>query len=137
MKKVGSCFLLLFVMLPTMVIADDAKTEVGKRVGDNLNASSMILSLFIVLAIIVVSAMLLKKFNFHQGHSSDLKVITSLHLSAKEKVVVIQVADKQLLLGVTGQQINLLQTLDEPLNIKPLANQQLAASIGKLLKKQS
>lgn len=137
MNKVGSFCLLLFVILPTLAIADDTKAEVGKRVGDNLNASSMILSLLMVLAIIVVSAMLLKKLNFHQGHSSELKIITSLHLSAKEKVVVIQVADKQLLLGVTNQQINLLQTLDEPLNIKPLANQQLAATIGKLLKKQS
>jgi len=43
-------------------------------------------------------------------------VVTSLSLGAKERIVVVQVADKQLLLGVTAQQVTLLESLAEPLN---------------------
>lgn len=124
------------LLAETVAATETATIEVGRKVGENLNASSMILSLLMVLALIIVCAVVLKKFNFHQGQSSELKVVTSLHLSAKEKLVVVQVAQEQLLLGVTGQQINLLKTLDEPLHIKTPANQQLASSIQQFLKKQ-
>jgi flagellar protein FliO/FliZ len=47
-----------------------------------------------------------------------LKVVTSLNLGSKERLVVVQVGKKQLLLGVTGQQINILDTLAEPIEVK-------------------
>lgn len=138
MKNVTLFLLAQLFIITAWAETEPVKAEVGKHVSsNNLDASSMILSLLMVLVIIVISAIILKKFNFNQGQTSDIKIITSLHLSAKEKIVVVQVAEKQLLLGVTGQQINLLQTLEQPLDIKAPVNQQLAASIGKLLKKQS
>ncbi|MGJ8692221.1 MAG: flagellar biosynthetic protein FliO [Thalassotalea sp.] len=132
MKKVGSIFLLLFVMIPAF-----AEPAVGKHVGSNLDAATMILSLLMVLALIIASAYVLKKFNITAVQSEDLKIITSLALSTKEKLLVVQVGDKQLLLGVTSQQITLLETLETPLEVKAPVNQQFAASIQKLLKKSS
>ena len=89
--------------------------EVGKHVMSNMNAGSMILSLLMVLALIIICAFVLKRFNFSQQGISQLKVITSLSLGAKERVMVVQVGEQQLLLGVTAQQITLLETLAEPL----------------------
>lgn len=132
MKKIGTFLLFFWPVMPTL-----AEPEVGKHVAGNMDAASMILSLLMVLILIVISAYILKKFNVTNTQSDDIKIITSLHLSSKEKLLVVQVGEKQLLLGITAQQINVLDTLDEHIEPKKAVNQQVAASIQKLLKKQS
>jgi flagellar protein FliO/FliZ len=79
---------------------------------------------------------LLKRFNVVQQQNNSLKVVSTLVLGNKEKVVVVQVADKQLLLGVTAQQITLLDTLETPLetNIKQPA--EFSKTLATFLKKQ-
>jgi len=89
--------------------------EVGKHVMANMDAGNMILSLLMVLMLILVCAYVLKRFNFAQQGVSQLKVVTSLSLGAKERVIVVQMGEQQLLLGVTAQQITLLEKLTEPL----------------------
>ena len=89
--------------------------EVGKHVMANMDVGSMILSLLMVLALIIVSAFVLKRFNLVQQSSEQLSIVTSLPLGAKERVVVVQVGQKQLLLGVTAHQVTLLESLTEPL----------------------
>jgi len=44
-----------------------------------------------------------------------MKVVASLSVGAKERVVVVEVNGQQLLLGVTAGGINTLHTLPEPL----------------------
>jgi len=89
--------------------------EVGKHVMANTDAGSMILSLLMVLALIVLSALLLKRFNFTQQNSGQLKVVASLSLGVKERLVVAQIGEQQLVLGVTPQQITLIKALEEPI----------------------
>lgn len=132
MRKVGSFLLLMLVIIPTW-----AESEVGKHVAGNMNAASMILSLFFVLGMIVVSAYVLKKFNVNSTQRDGLKVITTLPLSTKEKLIVVEVGKKQLLLGVTANQINLLETLDEPIEVSPPVNQKMALSLQNFLQKSS
>ena len=101
---------------PTLPVeAKAAPVEVGKHVTANMDAMSMILSLLMVLVVIVISAVILKRFQGVRHSINGLKIVTSLHLGAKEKLVVVQAGNKQLLLGVTAQQISLIETLDEPL----------------------
>jgi flagellar protein FliO/FliZ len=90
--------------------------EVGKHVMANTDAGSMILSLLMVLALIGISAFVLKRFNVTQQHNGQLKVVASLSLGVKERLVVAQVGEQQLVLGVTAQQITLLKSLEEPIN---------------------
>jgi flagellar protein FliO/FliZ len=92
--------------------------EVGKHVMANMDAGSMILSLLMVLCLIVICAFVLKRFNIGQQNVSQLKVVTSLSLGAKERVVVVQAGEQQLLLGVTAQQVTLIERLSEPLPIQ-------------------
>lgn len=89
--------------------------EVGKHVMANTDAGSMILSLLMVLALIFISALVLKRFNFTQQQSGQLKVVASLSLGVKERLIVAQVGDQQLVLGVTPQQITLIKSLEEPI----------------------
>tara|TARA_R110000737_G_scaffold9663_1_gene25417 strand:- start:1057 stop:1521 length:465 start_codon:yes stop_codon:yes gene_type:complete len=117
--------------------AVDAPIEVGKHVAANMDAMSMIISLLMVLAVIVISAMILKRFQGVRHTINGLKIVTSLQLGAKEKLVVVQAGQKQLLLGVTTQQITLLETLDEPL-VSPKENSgDFAQSFAKLLKQKA
>ncbi|NQZ86984.1 MAG: flagellar biosynthetic protein FliO [Colwellia sp.] len=95
-----------------------ATVEVGRHVIGNIDAGSMILSLLAVLVVIVIVAWILKKLQVGGLAVNGLKVITSLNLGSKERLVVVQVGKKQLLLGVTGQHINLLDTLAEPIAVK-------------------
>jgi flagellar protein FliO/FliZ len=90
--------------------------EVGKHVMANTDAGSMILSLLMVLALIGLSAFVLKRFNVTQQHNGQLKVVASLSLGVKERLVVAQVGEQQLVLGVTAQQITLIKSLEEPLD---------------------
>ena len=131
-KLMGILFYLFWPVMPAM-----AEPEVGKHVAGNMDAATMILSLLMVLALIILSAYVLKKFNLTTMQADGIKIITSLHLGAKEKLVVVQVGEKQLLLGVTAGQINVLEALEQPLQVKAPVNQQLASSIVKLFKKQS
>jgi len=91
--------------------------QVGKHVSPSTDAGTMILSLLIVLLVIIVSAYILKKFQITaQGGHQALKVVSSVHLGSKERVVVVQVGEKQLVLGVTAHNVNILETLDTPLD---------------------
>jgi flagellar protein FliO/FliZ len=114
-----------------------APVEVGKHVTANMDAMSMIMSLLMVLAVIVVSAMVLKRFQGVRHSINGLKIVTSLHLGSKEKLVVVQAGKQQLLLGVTAQQITLLETLDEPLVTSKENRVDFAQSFAKLLKQKA
>lgn len=111
--------------------------QVGKHVMANMNASSMILSLLMVLGLIIICALVLKRFNLTQQNSAQLKVIASLSLGAKERIVVVQIGEEQLVLGVSPQQISLLKNLETPIDIqagKPLA---LSTNVLSFLQKNS
>jgi len=98
--------------------------EVGKHVNSSMNVGSMIMSLLMVLALIIVSAFILKRFNLTQHSSNHLKIVANLSLGAKERIIIVQIGEQQLVLGVCPQQISLLKDLEEPIDVqvtKPLA----------------
>ena len=101
--------------VPAESVVTEQEPQVGKHVMANTDPSGMILSLLMVLALITICAFVLKRFNFAQQNTSQLKVVANLSLGAKERLVVVQVGEKQLVLGVTAQQITLIETLDEPI----------------------
>ena len=107
--------------------------QVGKHVMANMDAGSMVLSLLMVLALIIICALVLKRFNLTQQGVSQLKVVTSLSLGAKERVVVIQAGDQQLLLGVTAQQVTLIERLAEPLATQTLKATELPKGLWSFL----
>ena len=98
-----------------------------------MDAMSMILSLLMVLGLIVISAIVLKRFQPGLKQVNGLKVITSLHIGAKERIVVVQVGEKQLVLGVTSHQISVLDTLDEPLKASEPFNADISQSLMSFL----
>ena len=110
-------------------ILNNDSPEVGRHVMANMDAGSMILSLLMVLALIVICAFVLKRFNLTQQGVSQLKMVTSLSLGAKERVVVIQAGEQQLLLGVTAQQVTLIARLEKPLVTQTMKTTELPKSL--------
>jgi flagellar protein FliO/FliZ len=132
-------FIILFItlFLSFFSFAQDAP-QVGKHVGGTMDAMSMILSLLMVLALIVILGFLLKRFQPARFDNKHLKIITRLQLGTKESLIVVQVGEKQQLLGVTAGQITLLETLDTPIVANNgLSGTDLGQSLVSFLQKSS
>ncbi|ANG93349.1 flagellar type III secretion system protein FliO [Enterobacteriaceae bacterium 155047] len=66
-----------------------------------------------IIAFILIAAWLAKRFGLagKTAHARGLKVSASASLGPRERVVIVDVEDARLVLGVTASQINLLHTL--------------------------
>ncbi|MCG9757929.1 MULTISPECIES: flagellar biosynthetic protein FliO [Pseudoalteromonas] len=98
---------------------------------------SMGLSLMLVILLILGLAFVLKRLNPNIVNQKDFKVIRSISLGTKERLLVIELDDKQHLLGVTPNNINYLYQLETPLDDvgrTPFANelQKFLAGKGKV-----
>ncbi|GAB1265961.1 hypothetical protein NBRC116492_27710 [Aurantivibrio infirmus] len=75
----------------------------------------VLLGLALVLLSIFAIAWLVKKFGHGITSSNqNMKIVSQLPVGTREKVIVVEVGEKQIMLGVTAQQINTLQVFDEP-----------------------
>ncbi|WP_042011649.1 flagellar biosynthetic protein FliO [Aeromonas fluvialis] len=96
--------------------------------------SSWLLSSLMVIGLILVLGFLLKKSKLATAMGGgQMRVIASLPVGYKEKLLVVKVGEQQLLLGVTPQQVNFLYRLEEPLdeNQPQAFSQQLGKLMGK------
>jgi flagellar protein FliO/FliZ len=110
-------------------LPDTAKQIPDKKVvGSAPDILAVFLGLFAVIALILLLAFFLKRFNPAMlQKNSPLKVLASQSLGPRERIVLVAVGEQQLLLGVTAQQVSLLHTLPEPL-VLPETNQSPFAS---------
>ena len=86
-------------------------TQVGIAGADGL--MRLFIMLLACLMVILLSVFLIKRLRFSRVKSAHLQVDGILSLGAKEKVVLLKIKDRKLLLGVTPQQINLICDLTE------------------------
>lgn len=82
-----------------------------------------LIALLLVVGLILALAWLLRRLpgaalRPHPG----LRVVAQLAVGVRERLVVVEVGTQQLLLGVTGEQITLLQRLESPLGEAPAAD---------------
>jgi flagellar protein FliO/FliZ len=128
---------LLILFFPLVCFGQEVSPQVGKHVAANMDVASIIISLLLVLLLIIGCAFVLRKFQPNASNLSGMKVISSLHLGPKERLVVVQVNKEQLLLGVTGHNISVLKVLEEPIEVGQALGADLSQSFLKLLKKSS
>ena len=118
--------LLLTVLLPFHVLASDSGEAATSPVlrspalaSDGLNSGylvQLVVGLLFVLMCILVLAWLAKRVNRLQSSSDgSLQVLGGISMGARERVVLVQVGDAQLLLGVAPGRINMLHQLEQPL----------------------
>jgi len=72
------------------------------------------LGLLIVLGFLFVTAWVLRRGGLITGGNSAIRILAQTQVGTRERLVLVQVGEQQLLVGVTAQQIQLLHTLAEP-----------------------
>jgi flagellar biosynthetic protein FliO len=121
--------LLLFLSLPVSAAVENNATT---------GLLQWLLSSLFVLGLIVVLAWGLKKSRLvPQIGRPDFKVLHSLPVGYKEKLIVVTVGDQQLLLGVTAQQISFLTEIDPPLGANSTGNSAFAHHLSRWMNKSS
>jgi flagellar protein FliO/FliZ len=82
-----------------------------------------LLGLFVVLACIAFLAWLLRRTGrFQTTANGEMKIITSLALGPRERAVLLQVGEQQILVGVTSQQVQTLHILETPVSTTTIKN---------------
>ncbi len=78
------------------------------------------LGLLFILLLILGAAWAVKRFgSFNIGAQGQLKVVGGISLGQRERAVLLQVGEQQLVVGVTQGHIQTLLVLDEPLSVEP------------------
>jgi flagellar protein FliO/FliZ len=122
----------------TVVAASTAVTTAPTAQGNGMNAMTIMNvfgSLIIVLGLLFGLAWLYKKLAIKLPGSSHVKIVSSVMLGPRERLLVIEVQGKQRVLGVTANQINMLFELDQPL-VDDLAAPDWRTQFQALLQKQ-
>ena len=125
--KIIHCLHVVFLMLPLAANSTEEKSAMQSLVKtpatithDPMSSNylvQLVVGLFVVLICIVALAWFAKKVNrFRFSTDESLKIIGGLSMGARERVVLLQVGDEQLLLGVSPGQINTLHVLTTPVD---------------------
>jgi flagellar protein FliO/FliZ len=81
------------------------------------------LSLLAVVALIFVIAAVMRRINVMGHGSKQMQVVASMMVGTRERVVVIEVAGEQHMLGITATQINHLSRLQNPISLEQQGQQ--------------
>ncbi len=98
---------------------EPAKIGTQSAVDASLGAGSLLTtmaSLGAVIVTILVFAAFAKRYSLNRSSTgNELRTVASLAVGPKERLLVVEFRDRQLVLGATAQQITLLLDLDKPL----------------------
>lgn len=109
MKTRLKLFLLVFVMLPFSAWAAEAAV-----VSPSSGVLKMVLGLVVVLAVMALITWALKRFmpNIGSNNQSVVRVVGGVSVGSRERVVVLEVAGRWLVVGVASGQVNSIANLD-------------------------
>ncbi len=94
----------------------------------------VVIGLLLVLGSIVLLVWLMKKMGrFNLIKNDKLQIIAALNLGAREKVIVVQVGDEQILIGATPTAINKLHVLETPLDLST-QNENFSTTLSEKIK---
>lgn len=110
---IGAC------CMPGTVLADAAAGGWPVPAGSGLGAADlaqMLIGLILVVAAILVLAFFMRRVGGVQSRlGSEFRVIGGISLGARERMLLVQVGGKQLLVGVAPGRVQTLHVLDEPI----------------------
>jgi len=80
---------------------------------DSHTITQLVISFFAIIALIIFAAFMLKKSHwFQKNMGGHIEIISSMPLGTKEKLILLQVGPKQLLVGITSGGINTLHVFE-------------------------
>ncbi|MDA8362285.1 MAG: flagellar biosynthetic protein FliO [Gammaproteobacteria bacterium] len=129
--------ILVLVAVPAVAAAaPKGSSPVSRTVTDSL--IQVVLGLVLVLLVIVAAAWIMRRFGHLQtAAGGGLRIVGGLSLGPRERAVLIQVGERQILLGVAPGRIQTLHVLDQILSGTPQSAapaQGFAARLASVLK---
>lgn len=119
-QRVACChplfLLLLFFALPVQAATERVMPSTAAA------ATQVGLGLLVVLLLMFGLAWLARRLRLVPGalgSGEGMKVLAVLPLGQRERLMLVEVGQEQLLLGVTSQQVTLLHRLEQPLVVAP------------------
>lgn len=122
MKNIKQAWLFVLLALNSMQVL--AETTASSTIGEGVTQPSeyfgqIVLSLVLVLLIIFISAWLLRRYGRFPGVAEgNLKVLGALSVGQRERILLLQVGEDQILVGVTSSRISRLHQLEVPVEVK-------------------
>jgi flagellar biosynthetic protein FliO len=100
---------------------------------------SVVTGLLVVVVMIVLVAWLMRRLGgLPTMGGASMKVISALSVGTREKIVLVDIAGNQMLLGVAPGRVSCLQSFDQPVvDVKAANNSEFSKTIKKLLKDRS
>lgn len=98
------------ILAALMLAASPAALAAGGMAG----VGGMLLSLVLILGLFALAAWLLKRYLPQVGKPGPVKVVGATLVGPRERVVVVEVEDTWLVLGVGSGQVRTLHTLPKP-----------------------
>jgi len=99
---------------PLVHAADQSQTVISPLATMGKLAAALV----IVLVVFFIFAKVMRHVQgFQGGLTQGLKIVSALSVGQRERVVVVQAGEEQLVLGVTSSQINTLHVLNKPIEV--------------------
>ncbi|MFL1466172.1 flagellar biosynthetic protein FliO [Marinobacter sp. HN1S83] len=117
LRRCRPAAVVLIALAPLLALAEEAPaTEEGSRAPDTLvTMLSLGGGLLAVIAIIYGCAWIIRRMNGMTGMNNQaMKVVSVMALGARERIALIEVGGKQILVGVTPSAIRTLHVFEEP-----------------------
>lgn len=126
-----SLFVMLALAIPNIVLSGEAGDKtLAVSSGFSGMLGQMVLVLLLVILLLLGLAWVLKRAGVTQGAlNGQLAVLGAVSVGQREKVVLIQAGQEQLLVGVTANEITLLHLLSEPIELDKASGLQTANSL--------
>lgn len=120
---------LAVLALPATALAESTDAAVP-------SVGRLLFGLIVVLGLLLLCAWLIRRGGM-TGQSGLIKIVSQCAVGTRERVVLVQIGEQQLLIGVTPQQISLLHTLTEPVVAAAVpAGNKFAEQLALLMKGQ-
>ncbi|THB64389.1 MAG: flagellar biosynthetic protein FliO [Gammaproteobacteria bacterium] len=124
-------------------VTGKAAKKIGSNVPSSLGAQSllqMILGLAFVVGLVLLLAWFSRRFGKKQLTGGlQMNILGSLNLGSREKIALVEVGDKQILIGITPAGISNLHTFDEPVidtsKAENIAPNQFSQILGQVLQR--
>ncbi len=82
------------------------------------NLTEVFFSLIFIVILIFFLAWVIKRIGYHPINNNQLmKVVATLPVTAKEKIVLVQVGEEQIVIGVAPGFVGNIKTLDKPITL--------------------
>lgn len=99
------------------VAASSAVSQIATESTTLSSFASMLGGLILVLLVIFALTYLVKRLKLTPATQGVLKILASCPLGQKERVILVQLGEQQYLLGVTSEQVTLIDKIADPVQI--------------------